>query len=146
MGILSELTARFKRERVTLALDDIQALILRSRPEPYVGLHAMLHVDEAEGGRDLVRRLAEHIPSAAGWTEDRDAWTGVALSFAGLKALGVPDASLHSFPLPFQQGMAARAAQLRDVEDKRAGTLGGSFPARRLPPGTDDLRAQRGRT
>ena len=115
MGFLADLKARFKREHVTLALDDIQALILRSRPEPYVGIHAMLHVDDAAGGRDLVRRIAEHIPSAAGWTEERDAWMGVAISFAGLKALGVPEASLASFPLPFQHGMAARAAQLRDV-------------------------------
>ena len=115
MGFLADLKARFKREHVTLALDDIQALILRSRPEPYVGIHAMLHVDDAAGGRDLVRRIAEHIPSAAGWTEERDAWMGVAISFAGLQALGVPEASLASFPLPFQQGMAARAAQLRDV-------------------------------
>ena len=115
MGFLADLKARFKREHVTLALDDIQALILRSRPEPYVGIHAMLHIDDAAGGRDLVRRIAAHIPSAAGWTEERDAWMGVAISFAGLKALGVPDTSLASFPLPFQQGMAARAAQLRDV-------------------------------
>jgi hypothetical protein len=117
MGLLTDLKARFRRERVTLALDDIQALILRSRPEPYVGIHAMLHFDEAEGGRDLLLRLASHIPSAAGWTEDREAWIGAALSFQGLKALGLPEASLKSFPLPFQQGMAARAEQLRDVGD-----------------------------
>ncbi len=115
MSLLTDLKARFRRERVTLALDDIQALILRSRPEPYVGIHAMLHIDEAEGGRDLVRRLAAHIPSAAGWTDDREAWIGVALSFQGLKALGLPESSLKSFPLPFQQGMAARAEQLRDI-------------------------------
>lgn len=112
---LSDLKARFTREHVTLALDDIQALILRSRPEPYVGLHAMLRFDDTEGGRDLLRRMADHIPSAAGWTDDRDAWMGMALSFEGLKALGVPEASLASFPLPFQQGMAGRAQQLRDV-------------------------------
>ena len=115
MAFLTDLKARFTREHVTLALDDIQALILRSRPEPYVGLHAMLHIDDAEGGRALLLRMAEHIPSAAGWTDDRDAWMGVALSFEGLKALGVPDDSLSSFPLPFQQGMAQRAEQLRDV-------------------------------
>jgi len=115
MSLLTDLKARFRRERVTLALDDIQALILRSRPEPYVGIHAMLHIDVAEGGRDLVRRLAAHIPSAAGWTDDREAWIGAALSFQGLKALGLPESSLKSFPLPFQQGMAARAEQLRDI-------------------------------
>ncbi|MGK5023433.1 Dyp-type peroxidase [Janthinobacterium sp. RB2R34] len=115
MAFLTDLKARFTREHVTLALDDIQALILRSRPEPYVGIHAMLHIDDAEGGRDLLLRMAAHVPSAAGWTDDRDAWMGVALSFEGLKALGVPDSSLASFPLPFQQGMAGRAEHLRDV-------------------------------
>jgi Dyp-type peroxidase family len=115
MAFLTDLKARFTREHVTLALDDIQALILRSRPEPYVGLHAMLHIDDAEGGRALLLRMADHIPSAAGWTDDRDAWMGVAISFEGLKALGVPDSSLSSFPLSFQQGMAQRAEQLRDV-------------------------------
>lgn len=115
MTILADLKARFRREHVTLALDDIQAVILRARPEPYVGIHAMLHVEDAAGGRDLVRRMADHVPSAAGWTEERDAWMGVALSYAGLQALGVPEASLATFPLPFRQGMAARAAQLRDT-------------------------------
>ncbi|MCK8784276.1 Dyp-type peroxidase [Roseomonas sp. NAR14] len=115
MGILSDLAARFRRDRATLALDDIQALILRSRPEPYVGLHAMLHVDEAAGGRDLVRRLAPHIPAAADWTGELEAWTGVAISHTGLAALGVPEASLASFPVAFRQGMAGRAEQLRDV-------------------------------
>ena len=97
MTFLADIKARFRREHVTLALDDIQALILRSRPEPYVGLHAMLHIDDAEGGRALLLRMADHIPSAAGWTDDRDAWMGVALSFDGLKALGVPDSSLSMF-------------------------------------------------
>lgn len=114
MAFLEKLRDRFRPDRVTLKLDDIQALILRSRPEPYVGIHAMLHIDAAAGGRDLLGRLAQHIPSADAWTEDLEAWTGVAISHEGLKALGVPDASLKSFPLAFQHGMAKRAEQLRD--------------------------------
>ncbi len=39
----------------------------------------------------------------------------MALTFQGLKALGVPQHSLDSFPAEFQQGMAARAADLGDV-------------------------------
>ena len=63
MSIIERLASRFRRETVSLELDDIQALILRSRPEPYVGLHAMLHFDEAEGARDL-QAFAEawHLP------------------------------------------------------------------------------------
>lgn len=114
MRIFDSLRSRFRRDRVSLQLDDIQALILRSRPEPYVGLHAMLHVEDAAGGRDLIARLAQHIPSAADWTEDLTAWTGIAISHAGLQALGLPDEALASFPLAFREGMAARAHQLRD--------------------------------
>lgn len=43
------------------------------------------------------------------------AWVGVALTYQDLKAMGVPQASLDSFPTEFQQGMAARAAKLGDV-------------------------------
>ena len=114
MSVLEKLARRFRREDVELELDDIQALILRSRPEPYVGVHAMLRFDDAAGARDLLGRMADHIAAAGDWTEDRDAWMGAGLSFEGLKALGLPDAQLRTFPLPFQQGMAARAAQLRD--------------------------------
>lgn len=115
MGVLKDLKQRFDRERVELDLDDIQGLVLRSRPEPYVGAHAMLTVEEAEGGRDFVRRLAEHVTSAQDWADDLQSWTGVAISYAGLRALGLPEDSLASFPLPYQQGMAARAQQLVDT-------------------------------
>ena len=117
MALLSRIKQRFSRDKVDLQLDDIQALILRNRPEPYCGVHAMLHVDEAEGGRDLIARLAPHIPSADGFHDDLDAWTGVAISHAGLKALGLPEDTLKTFPLPFQQGMAARADILRDFDE-----------------------------
>ena len=43
------------------------------------------------------------------------AWVSAALTFQGLKALGVPQESLDSFPTEFQEGMAARAAELGDV-------------------------------
>jgi hypothetical protein len=39
----------------------------------------------------------------------------VALTFEGLKALSVPEASLQSFAPEFRQGMAARAERLGDV-------------------------------
>ena len=66
MALPSSLRKRFRRDRVKLQLDDIQGLILRSRPEPYVGIHAMLHVDDASGGRDsLVGRRTTSWPRAA---------------------------------------------------------------------------------
>lgn len=42
-------------------------------------------------------------------------WRQVALTLAGLKALGVPAARLERFPQAFKEGMAARAGLLGDV-------------------------------
>jgi Dyp-type peroxidase family len=97
-----------------LELDEIQATVLRYRPEPYYGTHVLLRVDDAQAGRQFLRRLTPHIDSAAGWWNAGDAWLAVGLSYNGLKALGLPDGSLQSFPEAFRAGMAARAEQLRD--------------------------------
>src|SRR5712671_5447505 len=95
-------------------LHDIQATVLRHRPEPYFGTHVFLHIDDAQSGREFLRRLAPHISSAADWWKADDAWIAVAISYPGLVALGVAEDSLQSFPEAFQMGMAARAEKLRD--------------------------------
>ena len=41
---------------VALALDEIQATVLRSRPEPYYGTHIMLRIDDRAAGRGRVQR------------------------------------------------------------------------------------------
>ena len=99
------------------ALDfhEIQATVLRPRPAPYFGTHALLHVDDAQAGRAFLRRLTPHVDSAGGWWSANDPWIAVGISYAGLKALGLADESLQSFPEAFREGMAARARQLGDV-------------------------------
>src|SRR5262245_41172319 len=99
---------------VALELADIQATVLRYRPEPYYGTHLMLHVQDAHAGRAFLRRLTPHVASAADWWKAGDAWISVAISYEGLVALGVPDDALRSFPEAFRTGMAARADELRD--------------------------------
>jgi Dyp-type peroxidase family len=100
--------------RVAIDLDDIQATVLRYRPEPYYGTHVMLHVDDVRAGRAFLRDLARHVDSAADWWRAKEPWIGVAITYSGLAALGVPADSLQSFPQAFQVGMAARADELRD--------------------------------
>ena len=53
------------------------------------------------------------------------AWITVGFTYHGLEALGVPEESLASFSAEFQQGMAARAAELEDVgeSDPETGKL-----------------------
>jgi Dyp-type peroxidase family len=98
----------------TLDLHEIQATVLRQRPAPYFGTHALLHVDDARAGREFLRRLAPHVDSSAGWRIEANAWLGVGISYTGLEALGVPGDSLQSFPEAFREGMAARARHLGD--------------------------------
>src|SRR3954452_8975854 len=82
---------------VSLELDDIQSGALHERPSPYVGSYVMLRIDDRAAGRELVRRLHDAVDSGTP-TDDpaRDAWVTVGLTYHGLKALGVPQASLDS--------------------------------------------------
>jgi Dyp-type peroxidase family len=99
-----------------LELEDIQSGVLRPRPSPYAATYIIVRIDTARDGRDLLRRLIPVVTSAAAAaTSGRDTFVSVALTFDGLKALGVPQASLDSFAWEFQQGMRSRAAELGDV-------------------------------
>jgi len=101
---------------VTLELDDIQSGVLRPRPSPYAAAYILLRIDDRKAGRELMRRASGAVTPAA----NRDhlaAHTGVsvALTYHGLRALGVPQDSLESFAWEFRQGMAARAKELGDT-------------------------------
>jgi Dyp-type peroxidase family len=99
-----------------LELDDIQSGVLRARPSPYAATYVIARIDEVRAGRELLRRLADVVTSAAeAEGPGRDAWASVALTYQGLRALAVPVASLDSFAWEFQQGMAARARALGDT-------------------------------
>ena len=101
----------------TLALDvsDIQATVLRPRPSPYVGEYVVLRIDDAAQGRAMLRRMIPYVATSdEWWLAKLPGWLGIAFTYQGLKALGLPQASLDSFPIEFRQGMAARAAILHD--------------------------------
>lgn len=101
---------------ISLDLDDIQSGALHERPSPYVGTYLLLHFDDRRAARELVQRLLPVVGSGRPSADPaRDAWITVAFTYQGLRALGVPQNSLDSFAPEFQQGMAARAAELGDV-------------------------------
>ena len=116
-----------------LELDDIQIGALHERPSPYVGTYLLLRIDDRAAGRALVRRLLPLVDSGRSTAlPEHGAWITVAFTYTGLKALGVPQESLDSFAPEFQQGMAARAAELGDV--------GESDPSNwEAPLGTSDV-------
>jgi len=116
-----------------LELSDIQATVLRPRPSPYLGEYVVLRIDDAAQGREMLRRIIPHVaPADEWWVPSLPGWLGIAFTFEGLKALGVPQVSLDSFPIEFRQGMAARAAILHD--------FGANAPANwEYPFGTADV-------
>jgi hypothetical protein len=73
MPLIDRLGGDVPRGPVTLELDDIQATVLRYRPEPYYGAHAMFHVADAQAGREFVRRLTPYVDSAAEWWQAGEA-------------------------------------------------------------------------
>ena len=100
---------------VALELDDIQAGALYERPSPYVGTYLLLRIVDRADGRELVRRLHGIVNAAGAASTPDDVSVTVAFTYHGLKALGVPQASLDSFAPEFREGMAARAGVLGDV-------------------------------
>src|SRR5215831_9430201 len=111
---------------------DIQATVLRPRPSPYRGEYVILRIDQVEQGREMLRRILPYVaPADEWWVPSLPGWLGIAFTFEGLKALGLPQASLDSFPIEFRQGMALRAAILHD--------FGANAPANwEYPFGTPD--------
>lgn len=120
-------------ESVVLELDDIQSGLLRPRPTPYAATYIAFRIDEPAAGRELMRRLSDVVASAAHpMSPAGDTWVNVAVTFQGLRVLGVPQASLDSFSWEFRQSMAARAEALGDT--------GESSPEHwELPLGTSDI-------
>jgi Dyp-type peroxidase family len=99
-----------------LELDDIQSGVLRPRPAPYVATYVALRIDDRRAGRELMKKVANVVTSAAHPESPlADTWVSAALTHQGLRALGVPKESLDSFSWEFRQGMAARAKDLGDT-------------------------------
>jgi len=99
-----------------LELDDIQSGVLRPRPTPYVATYIGFRIDDPKAGRDLMARVSRVVTSAANPTSPlADTSVSVALTYQGLKALGVPQYTLDTLSWEFRQGMAARAHELGDT-------------------------------
>ena len=104
------------KPNTVLELDDIQSGVLRPRPTPYVATYIAFRIDDRKAGRELMGRASQVVTSAANPTSPlADTWVSVALTYQGLRALGVPQQTLESFSWEFRQGMAVRAQELGDV-------------------------------
>jgi Dyp-type peroxidase family len=97
-----------------LDLGDIQGNVLRGYGLP-LGRHLFVHVQDPGAGRAWLNGVAARVTSAAVQARAKPRLThNVALSAAGLKALGVPGPLVAEFAPEFQEGMEARAEHLGD--------------------------------
>lgn len=104
---------------MTLELDDIQHILLTRTPA-MTGRYEFLTFDSTTGGRAWLTALLDRVQSAADVIETMDEsrrWITLAFSWTGLRALGVPDDALATFPDEFREGMGARADILGDTGD-----------------------------
>ncbi len=104
---------------MTLELDDIQHILLTRTPA-MTGRYEFLTFDSTTGGRAWLTALLDRVQSAADVIETMDdsrRWITLAFTWTGLRALGVPDDALATFPDEFREGMGARADILGDTGD-----------------------------
>ncbi len=106
-----------------LEFDDIQHILLTRAPA-LTGRYEFLSFRDAAGGRKWLAALSEKVQSAEAMrasVEKNNRWVSVAFTWNGLRALGVDEASLATFPEEFKQGMVARAQMLGDIGESHPG-------------------------
>jgi Dyp-type peroxidase family len=120
-----------------LELSDIQGIVLRSYRMAFLRA-LVLRVDDVTRTKTFLRALADGAPqplriqNAETWETKPKYCVNVGITADGLKALGVPDAVIRTFPPEFLEGPVARAAMVGDT--------GGNDPSNWMAPfGTDQV-------
>jgi Dyp-type peroxidase family len=113
-----------------LEFDDIQHIVM-TRVPALTGRYAFLSFRQPAQGRAWLVGILDKVASvrqARESIEREQRWVSVAFTWQGLRALGVDEPSLATFPEEFRQGMAARAEVLGDTgengPEKWVGGLG----------------------
>lgn len=95
--------------------DDIQGNILRGYGFP-AAAYLFVQVQDPPAGRAWLAELVGPVTTDAEWVEDGPEHTlNVAVTAAGLEALGVPESYRETFGAAFLEGARARAAKLGDI-------------------------------
>jgi Dyp-type peroxidase family len=100
-----------------LEFDDIQHILLTRAPA-LTGRYEFLSFRNRASGHAWLAAIMDKVHSAKAMRESVDKenrWITVAFTCNGLRALGVDDASVATFPQEFREGMAARAQVLGDT-------------------------------
>ena len=101
-----------------LEFGDIQHFAL-TRPPAATARYEFLSFGDPHSARAWLTAIAEQVQSAAAMRATVDTmsrWAAVAFTWNGLRALGLDEKALASFPEEFRQGMVARAEMLGDSQ------------------------------
>jgi Dyp-type peroxidase family len=100
-----------------LEFDDIQ-YILVTRVPALTGRYEFLSFREPAQGRAWLEAVRQKVPSAKAvfdTVDQKRRWASVAFTWNGLRAIGLDEASLATFPEEFREGMPARWQVLGDT-------------------------------
>jgi Dyp-type peroxidase family len=96
---------------------DIQGNVLRAYGSTYpCTAYVFVGTSDAGGGRAWLGSIVGMVSSDEEWRGEKPrSHRNVAVTCAGLRALGVPDSVIGTFSDEFREGMAARSAMLGDL-------------------------------
>jgi deferrochelatase/peroxidase EfeB len=96
----------------SLEINDIQGFILSGYGHLGHGAYLFLKFETAEDGKKWLKTIIPRLSTGKKWSIDTDGKPSsaltLALSFAGLKVLGLSDDSLETFPTEFREGVASK--------------------------------------
>ena len=107
-----------------------------TRTPALTGRYEFLTFDGPAGGRAWLTELLDRVQSAADAVATMDGsrrWVTLAFTWNGLRALGVSEDALATFPDEFRKGMAARAAVLGDTGRNHPDNWVGGLAGDELP-------------
>ena len=110
----------------TLDLDRIQGFVVRGYRLPLAG-YLFLRIDDPARAAAWLADITPEVLTAAPWAQKPASGANIAFTYAGLAALGLPSATLASFPEEFRDGMAARADLLGDAGESAPHTWEAPF-------------------
>jgi Dyp-type peroxidase family len=97
-----------------LNLFDIQGFVARGYTFPCAS-YLLVEILDHQAGREFVRRVTGRVTNAEPWDNKPPSTLNIGFTWKGLRKLGLPDATLLSFPDEFYQGMRARNRILGDI-------------------------------
>ena len=100
-----------------LEFEDIQHILLTRAPA-LTGRYEFLSFKDPAGARTWLAEILPKVQSAKAMRESvnkEKRWITIAFTWNGLRALGVDEAALATFPQEFRDGMVARARMLGDT-------------------------------